>query len=736
MRKEGIVFHYACHKMESVAEFKEFYIDSQSTYQFIEEIGRGGMGIVYLAARNSGGIIDYVVLKTLKTLSQEDEKSLRQEANLAAQLRHENIVKTYGLETISLSSLSKAFIENLGSLSYTKNQEAKTRHLRRLDFRRKKEEKNEHIPSGQETDSKLLLMVMDYVDGINLKSFYNEHINLSLLIPPHISAFIISRIARALSYAHNYLVHRDISPENILINTQGTCKLSDFGIAIATQQKPDYWAGKLSYMAPEQIHRKAIDERIDIYSLGGVAYQILTGIPLVQVLPNLTLEDQIASIKKQIKKGIVSPAQVCNDIPKELSDIVMKMLSENPEQRYQRASTVASDLEKNFLYAKGYGPTNNSLSTYMAIFENKFTMYNEEQLDQLSFLKNERNEISIKRAFEASIYTQEGLKLAEEKMDKEIYKKLQASLELVEVEKFRKEVRLPYIKVKYLDNVIESFLVGEDTLSIGSQSNCQISLEEKEIETHHCNIQRSGENVYLTSVQNKSQVLINNKECFEKELREGDKLKMGSYVLFFIRQFDLPELEPGSIFSFPGKANNNTLLSLKDFSLIFKPEQETLISLARLVDQILSKTNLSEIKLGIISNALIEMVQMLCSNDRKNDFQIRILTTPVRLIFACKSSSKDGYANVLGNFKKHRQKLSSLLLEKEKEATSGSGFGMEVDLMDSNSKLPNKENIKEEPDFDLDNFDPSMLAATLFVHAFDRIEFKREQLEVELAIYL
>ncbi|NUM36620.1 MAG: protein kinase [Candidatus Brocadiae bacterium] len=723
--------------MESTTEFKEFYIDSQASYQFIEEIGRGGMGIVYLAARNSGGIIDYVVIKTLKSLTPEDENSLRQEANLAAQLRHENIVKTYGLETMAVSALPKTFVDSLGTLSYTIQQEVKTKRLRRLDFRRKKEQKNAHIETSKDANSqKMFLMVMDYVDGINLKSFHYEHLNLSLLIPPYIGAFIISRIARALCYAHNYLVHRDISPENILINTQGTCKLSDFGIAIATQQKPDYWAGKLSYMAPEQTNRRAIDERIDIYSLGSVAYQILTGIPLVQLIPNATLEDQIANIKKQLKKGVIPPCEVCKDIPKELSDIIMKMLAENPDQRYQRAGTVASDLEKNFLYAKGYGPTNNSLSTYMAIFENKFTMYNEEQLDQLCFLKNMNNEISIKRDFDGSIYTEKGLQLAEEKMDKEIYKKFQASLELMEIEKSRQEVRLPYLKVKYLDNVIESFLIAEETLTVGSQEDCHIFLDAKEIEPQHCNIQRSGENVYLTSRQNKAQILINNKEYSEKELREGDKLKMGTYTLFFIKQFDLPDLDKSNIFSFPENIDTNSLLALRDFSLYFLPEQETLLSLARLVDQILSKTNLSGIKLGIISNALIELIQMLCGNNNQANFHIRILTTPVRLIFACKSPNKEGYSNVLGNFKKHRQKLTTLLAKKEKEVPSTLSPSGEENFMDSNPKLPGQQDLKIEAEFDLENFDPSMLAATLFVHAFDRIEFKKEQREVELAIYL
>lgn len=99
----------------------DFQFESQTTFTFIEEIGRGGMGIVYLAARNSGGVIDYVVLKTLKSLTPQDEKALQQEANLAAKLRHENIVKTYGLESIALSALPEEFLMSLGALSYVKS---------------------------------------------------------------------------------------------------------------------------------------------------------------------------------------------------------------------------------------------------------------------------------------------------------------------------------------------------------------------------------------------------------------------------------------------------------------------------------------------------------------------------------------------------------------------------------------------------------------------------------------
>ena len=123
----------------SVRTLTDFNFESQTTYAFVEEIGRGGMGIVYLASRNSGGVADYVVLKTLKTLGDQDENALRQEANLAAQLRHENIVKTYGLESIPLSAMPKSFLANLGALSYVKSpDEHERKQVRRVNFNGKR----------------------------------------------------------------------------------------------------------------------------------------------------------------------------------------------------------------------------------------------------------------------------------------------------------------------------------------------------------------------------------------------------------------------------------------------------------------------------------------------------------------------------------------------------------------------------------------------------------------------
>lgn len=731
----------------TVSELMQF--ESQTSYTFLEEIGRGGMGIVYLAERNTGGVMDYVVLKTLKTLNKEDENALRQEAGMAALLRHENIVKTYGLESIPLTALPQPFLESLGALSYIKEQEPLQKKLRRLNFKRKHSKKVARI-EGNEGENQLLLIVMDYVDGINLRSLHYEHIYQSLLLPVSFSAFIISRIARALSYAHNYIIHRDISPENILINTQGICKLSDFGIAVATRQQPDYWAGKLSYMAPEQMFNQPIDERIDIFSLGSVAYQLITGIPLVQMKPNLNFEEQVQLARDQLLEGIVPPAEIRKDIPKILSDIIMKMVMLSPYKRYQRAGEVAADLEKKYLYASGYGPTNNALATYLAIFESRFVMYNEEQLQQLSFLKGNSEEIRLKRNLDLNDYTPKAKELLEKRKHSEIYKRLRASahLKLREAYQEYSEERVPYLKIKYLDNVIEAFPI-EEQLTIGASAEMNLSLTGNNICEHHCSVKREDSTVLLKTANQSAYMEINKSPIAEKNLRDGDKIKIGNYALFFIWQ------KPATTdTSFSLNLDQNIDFSSisskpQSFLVTLSAQPEPLTNLARLTEHLLTSTNLSELKLGAIPTALVECVQIL-KEGQEGALQIVITKTAVRLIFRCIGFHPQGYSSLLNNFKTHNARLHEELLQKEQQ-TEESEFGWEEKLfqetVEAKEEVPvpvEEENEEEELDsdididIDIDNFDTSVLAAKLIVHSFDRIEFVKEpqSRHVNLIVYL
>ena len=719
---------------------KEFQFESQTTYTFLEEIGRGGMGIVYLAERNSGGVLDYVVLKTIKSLNKEDEESLRQEANLAALLRHENIVKTYGLEAIPLSVLPREFLKNLGALSYVAEpNKPSSPNFRRLNFKRSKQQQIATIAkSDKQEDKLLLLIVMDYIDGINLKSLHFEHMYQSLLLPVPMAAFIISRIARALAYSHHYIIHRDVSPENILLNTQGICKLTDFGIAVASHQQPDYWAGKLSYMAPEQIYNQPIDERLDIFSLGSVAYQLITGIPLVEVCPEMDFEQQIQSVKQQLLQGIMSPSLLRNDIPEELSQIILKMVAPSPHKRYQRASEVANDFEKKYLYAKGYGPTNNSLATYLNIFENRFATYHEDQIQQLSFLKNDKGETQLKRQLQLAEYTEAGLKLLEQRKNSEIYKRLKATSHLRQVQVQSQEEKLPYLKLKHLDNVIEAFVITEK-LSIGQSEKVNVSLVEKGIAAHHCDIGQTKDNTVMLKVHHElPATTVNGVPAMEKELKDGDKLKIGNYLMFFINQ---KRAEPQSQFTLSLDKEADlvtTVAQAKDFTVEFKPQQESLTRMARLVDYLLSFTALSELKLGILPTALVEAVQLLKPTSDNNPVQIQVIRRPIYLIFHFVNLTEQGYNSFLGNFKKHREMLTQEIEQKEKSVEDKEFKSAEIFGDDNFWKNSPAANTQEEvpDDINIEDFDSSKMAAQLIVHGFDRIELQKDKHEVELVIYL
>jgi len=220
-------------------------------------------------------------------------------------------------------------------------------------------------------------------------------------MPVPLAAYIVSRIARSLAYAHQTIIHRDISPENLLLNLQGVAKLSDFGVAV--DHKEEGMIGKVSYMSPEQIGGEVVDLRTDIYSLGLVLYLLLTGVPLQKVPMRMSSEARIEYARKLLERPLPPPSKVRTDVPEPISEICMKMLARDRDKRYGRAESAARDLEQKYLYAKGFGPTNNSLQAYLEIFDAGFKEIQPEQLQQLPFLHGE-----LKRPVSAAYYTTEG----------------------------------------------------------------------------------------------------------------------------------------------------------------------------------------------------------------------------------------------------------------------------------------------------------------------------------------
>lgn len=380
---------------------------SSSTYQVLGEIGRGGMGIVLLAEKLSEGVSDLVALKTIRTKSSGHEAKLKSEANIATGLRHENIVKTYGLESVPYKLLPPDFLREFDTLSY----EAARRQAILKGTGSPSAVLREIKTGDAAAGGRLLLMVMDYIEGTDLRTFQNDHTKRDLLIPVPLAAFMISRIARALTYAHQTIIHRDISPENLLVNLQGVVKLMDFGVAVSSAEEG--LTGKVSYMSPEQIAGFAVDARTDIYSLGLVLYLLLTGVHLQKVPARLPVAEKVDLVRKLQARAFLPPHKVRLDVPVPISEICVRMLDRDRDRRYARAEDVARDLEQRYLYAKGFGPTNNSMQAYLEIFDAHFREISPQQLHQLPFLHGE-----LKRPLAAQFYSPEGRILLEETLQR------------------------------------------------------------------------------------------------------------------------------------------------------------------------------------------------------------------------------------------------------------------------------------------------------------------------------
>jgi serine/threonine protein kinase len=196
-------------------------------------------------------------------------------------------------------------------------------------------------------------IAMEYVHGRDLRTILRRAKERSLKIPLDISTYVVSKVCAALEYAHRKkddrgqpmrIVHRDISPQNILISFEGDVKLTDFGIAKAATKASttDKGAlrGKLLYMSPEQAWGKPMDKRSDVFSLGIVFYEMLT-----EQKPFLGTSEM--SILETVRECRVPPPATLNDrIPDKLEKVVMKALERDPEVRYQDAGEMLRDLER------------------------------------------------------------------------------------------------------------------------------------------------------------------------------------------------------------------------------------------------------------------------------------------------------------------------------------------------------------------------------------------------------
>ena len=282
-------------------------------YRILSELGRGGMSNVFLAvASGPGGVNKLVVLKALLSDLSTEAYALSMfmdEARLAAQLNHPNVVQTYEVGT----------------------------------------EGDRHV------------IVMEYLEGQSLSGVVRRAAQEGSQLPLPIHLRIIINALEGLHYAHELcgyegaplqLVHRDISPQNVFVTYDGQAKVLDFGIAKATSASTHtatgIMKGKIAYMAPEQMLGGNVDRRADLYSVGCMLWAAATGYKLWKDVPDVQV------MRRAIAGDVPTPQSVNSRCDDELNRIVLKALASEPSDRYSTAVELQHDLE---LYAESLGPT-------------------------------------------------------------------------------------------------------------------------------------------------------------------------------------------------------------------------------------------------------------------------------------------------------------------------------------------------------------------------------------------
>ncbi len=253
-------------------------------------VGSGGMAIVYRATdRVTGNTVAVKILKEEFVSDEQFRRRFLNESRAISMLRHRNIVSV-------------------------------------IDF---------------DFEGNLQYIVMEYVDGITLKDF----IRSQKIIPAGIAIKVTMQILSALQHAHERgVIHRDIKPQNIMILNDGTIKVMDFGIArinkFETITMTDKAIGTVYYISPEQARGEHTDERSDIYSIGVMLYEMLTGeMPFDGDTPvNVAI--------KQIQTAAKRPRSINRSIPAGLEQIVMRAMMKTPDKRYACAIDMIGDLKK------------------------------------------------------------------------------------------------------------------------------------------------------------------------------------------------------------------------------------------------------------------------------------------------------------------------------------------------------------------------------------------------------
>jgi serine/threonine-protein kinase len=272
-------------------------------YEIIELLGVGGMAEVFKATSSgAGGFQRTVVIKRIHPVSNEDPQFVAMfvaEAKILGMLHHPNVVQAY-------------------------------------DF--------------GEADGSLFL-VLEYVDGPSLLRAVQTLRSMGRPFPVAVAAHFAHEVCRALDYVHNladsdgqplHVVHRDVTPSNIVLTASGGLKLLDFGVArysdSAKRSEHETIKGKAAYLAPEALRGEEIDGRVDLFALGVVLYEMLTLTEL------FSAADALTTLHKVLEMEIPPPSRTRPEVPEALDAIVMKALERDPARRYATAADMARDL--------------------------------------------------------------------------------------------------------------------------------------------------------------------------------------------------------------------------------------------------------------------------------------------------------------------------------------------------------------------------------------------------------
>src|SRR5688572_15358661 len=203
-----------------------------------------------------------------------------------------------------------------------------------------------------------LHLAMEYVEGESLAKLVRLLKSQNQRVPLAMAVAILIGVLEGLHAAHEarsesgqplQIVHRDVSPHNILVGVDGVPRILDFGIAKAVGRmqttRGDQLKGKLAYMAPEHLAREPLDRRADVYAAGIVLWELLTGERLFQA------DDEISTFRRALDAKVVPPSSLQPDVPPELDAAVLRALAKKPEARYQTARELAFDLEATRLAA-------------------------------------------------------------------------------------------------------------------------------------------------------------------------------------------------------------------------------------------------------------------------------------------------------------------------------------------------------------------------------------------------